>query len=49
MVFALTCTSAACERVFSMVDSMYGSDQLSVLADQVQAGVMLRYNERSVG
>ena len=49
MVFSLSCTSAACERVFARVDSMYGRDQLSVLGDQLQAAVMLRYNKRMVG
>ena len=42
--FSLSCTSAACERVFSRVDAMYGRDQLCVLGDQLQAAVMLRYN-----
>ena len=37
MVFSLSCTSAACERVFSRVDAMYGRDQLCVLGDQLQA------------
>ena len=49
MVFALTSTSASCERVFSLVERMFGRDQESALADQIQAGVMLRYNKRSVG
>ena len=49
MIFAMSCTSAAAERVFSLVDSMFGEDQLRVLADQVQAGVMSRYNKREVG
>ena len=35
--FSLSCTSAACERVFSRVDAMYGRDQLCVLGDQLQA------------
>ena len=48
MTFGLSCTPAAAERVFSLVDAMYGADQASVLADQVQAGVMQRYNKRSV-
>ena len=30
---ALTCTSAASERVFSLVESMFGEDQVSSLAD----------------
>ena len=32
-----------------LVDVRYGSDQVTVLADQLQAGVMLRYNKRTVG
>ena len=40
---------AAAERVFSLVESMFGEDQRRALADQVQAGVMLRYNKRMVG
>ena len=48
-LFAMTCTSAACERVFSMVSSMFGDAQCSTLADQIQSGVMLRYNLRRVG
>ena len=39
-VCPLSCTSAAAERVFSLVDSMFGRDQITALADQVQAGVM---------
>ena len=49
MVFALSCTSAAAERVFFLVDAMFGEDQRTCLADQVQVGVMLRYNKRMVG
>ena len=49
MVFSLSCTSAACERVFSLVDAMYGRDQLCVLGDQLQAAVMLQYNKRMKG
>ena len=45
MAFGLSCTSAAAERVFSLVDGMIGAHQVTVLADQVQAGVMLRYNK----
>ena len=43
--FTLTCTSAAAERVFSLVEAIFGTEQLSLLADQVQAGAMLRYNK----
>ena len=49
MAFGLSCTSAAAERVFSLVDAMYGEDQARVLAEQLQAAVMLRYNKRTVG
>ena len=41
LTFALSCSSAAAERVFSLVDAMFGEDQRTSLADQVQAGVML--------
>ena len=40
-----TSTSAAAERVFSMVESMFGVEQVYALADQIQSGVMLRYNK----
>ena len=50
IAFALTCTSAASERVFSLVESMFGEDlKVSSLADQLQASTMLRYNKRQVG
>ena len=48
-MFALSCTSAASERVFSLVEAMFGTDQLASLADQLQAAAMLRYNKRIVG
>ena len=43
IVFALTITSAASERVFSLVKSMYGKGHDSALADELQGSVMLRY------
>ena len=49
MAFSMTCTSAAAERVFSLVEAMYGHEQRSALADQLQAALMLRYNKRMVG
>ena len=48
-VFALTCTSAASERVFSLVKAMFGKANDRILADGVQGSVMLRYNKRMVG
>lgn len=49
IVFALSCTSAAAERVFSHVKAMYGTGHDSILADELQGSVMLRYNKRAVG
>ena len=34
MVFSLQCSSAASERVFSLVKNLFGADQVRVLADQ---------------
>lgn len=42
-------SSAPSERVFSLVEGMFGRDQLSALGDMLQGSVMLRYNKRSVG
>lgn len=49
IVFAFTPNSAAAERVFSMLKSMFGASQMEASADYVQASVMLRYNKRAVG
>ena len=52
IVFTFTPSSASCERVFSLLKSMYGHvghEQHSALMDQVQASLMLKYNERRVG
>ena len=35
--------------VSNKTSARYGSDQVTVLADQLQAGFMLRYNKRTVG
>ena len=42
-------SSAACERVFSLLESMFGADQDRSLGDMVQGSLMLRYNKRTVG
>ena len=42
-------SSAASERVFSLVESMFGADQISALADQLQGSAMLNYNKRVIG
>ena len=49
IVFAIPPTSAASERVFSLLQVMFGKDQDASLSDLVQGALMLRYNERKVG
>jgi len=49
IIFAMAPSSAASERVFSLVKQMFGTDQLSALADYVQGSLMLRHNKRAVG
>lgn len=46
IVFALSPNSASCERVFSLLESMFGDAQTSALADYLQASLMLAYNGR---
>ena len=41
--------SASCERVFALLKNMSGDEQMSSLADYIQAALMLHYNGRSVG
>ena len=48
-MFALSPNSASCERVFSLLENMYGDLQMRALADQVRAALMLAYNKRRVG
>ena len=48
-VFAIPPTSAASERVFSLLEAMFGKDQILTLADMIQETLMLRYNKRTVG
>ena len=49
IIFSLVASAAASERVFALVKTMFGEEQLSSLADLVQAALMLRKNERIVG
>ena len=49
IVFAFTSSSAASECVFSLVESMFGRERKSSLADQLQGSVMLKYNKRQIG
>jgi len=44
IVFAMAPSSAACERVFSLLKAMFGEDQSSALADMLQGSLMLKYN-----
>lgn len=48
IVFSMSPNSAACERVFSLLDSMFGDQQMNTLADTIQAALMMRYNGRPV-
>ena len=41
--------SASCERVFALLKNLFGEQQMSALADYVQASLMLNYNGRRVG
>ena len=49
VVFALSPTSASCERVFAQLKQMFGEQQIRALADYIQAALMLRINKRCVG
>ena len=49
IAFSILPSSAPCERVFSLVESMFGTEQLHVLGDQLQGSVMLCANKRAVG
>ena len=48
-MFAISPNSASCERVFALLKRLFGEQQMSSLADLVQAALMLNYNGRSVG
>ena len=38
----------ACERVFSLVKEMFGTDQMRSYADLIQGALILRFNKRIV-
>lgn len=44
IIFSFSPNSVACERVFSLLDCMFGETQQSCLADGLQASLMLQYN-----
>ena len=41
--------SAAAERVFSLLKGMFGDQQMTALANMIQAALMLKYNGRKIG
>ena len=49
VVFAISPNSASCERVFALLKRLFGEQQMSSLADLLQASLMLNYNKRTVG
>ena len=49
IIFAMAPSSAASERVFSLVKNMFGKEQFAAMADFIQGSHMLRYNKRRVG
>lgn len=49
IAFSMSANSASCERVFSLLENMFGEARDSSLADMLQASLMLRYNKRRVG
>ena len=46
---AISPNSASCERVFALLKNLFNEQQMLLLADYVQAALMLNYNNRSVG
>ena len=48
MVFSFTPSSAASERVFSLLKQLFGDQQLSSLMDYIQGSIMLNYNDRAL-
>ena len=41
-------TTAASERVFSLLKQLFGKQQLSSLMDYIQGSIMLNYNDRAL-
>lgn len=44
IIFSFSPNSAACERVFSLLECMFGDTQEHMLADSLQVSLMLQYN-----
>jgi hypothetical protein len=49
VVFAISPNSESCERVFALLNNLFGDQQLLSLGDIVRASLMLNYNKREVG
>ena len=49
IAFAISPNSAACERVFALLKTMFGDEQMSALGDILRSSLMLRYNARRLG
>lgn len=49
IIFAFSPNSASCERVFSLLENMFGETQGRALSDLIEASLMLAYNKRSIG
>lgn len=48
VIFSMSPNSASCERVFSLLQSMYGLQRARALSDHLQASLMMRFNKRGV-
>lgn len=44
IAFAISPNSASCERIFSLLEEMYGDQQMHALADQLRAAIMLAFS-----
>ena len=49
VAFAISPNSAACERVFSLLATMFTDEQRATLGDAIAAALMLHSNQRRVG
>ena len=49
IIFAISPNSASCERVFSLLEHMFGDHMDAALSDYIESALMLRYHKRRVG
>jgi hypothetical protein len=49
IVFAIPSTSASSERVFALLNNIFGDQQLSAMSDYLQAALMLSFNTCAIG